>query len=114
LGELVRERRRAREAQHFVDVQRIGIEPSHHRHELAHAQVADEPAGLQHRADGAGGDGVRRRHAEDGGGAVVRIEQAEEDVERRRLARAVGAEQRDRLAGSDCRVDAAHGTNGPV
>ena len=40
--------------------------------------------------------------------------QAEQHVDRRRLAGAVRAEQRDRLAGRDRDVDAAHGLDRPV
>ncbi len=46
--------------------------------------------------------------------ARVGREQAEQHVDRRRLARAVGAEQRDRLARRDSHVDAAHRPDRPV
>jgi hypothetical protein len=114
LREAIRNLVGAGEREHLVDLERVGIEGRHHRHELAHAQVADQPTRLQHRADDTGGDRVRGGHAEHGRRAAVRIEQAEQDVERRRLAGAVRPEQRDRLAGSDGRVDAADGVHGAV
>jgi hypothetical protein len=66
-------------------------------------------ADLEYRADRTGRDGLRRRHAEQRDTAAVGDKQAEEHVDGRGLTGAVGAEQRDRLAGCDGDVHAAHG-----
>ena len=98
----------AGELERLVDVHRIRIERGHHRDDLAHGEIADQLAGLQHRADEAGVNSLARRVAEDGDGAAVRLGEAEHHVDRGRLAGAVRAKQRHGLSGGDREVNSAH------
>src|SRR5581483_4777836 len=98
----------------LVDTERVRVQRAHHRHELAHSQVAQEAARLQHRANAPGGDCFVRRQPEDGDVARVRLLQPEQHVDRRRLARAVRPEQRHRFPGRNLHVDAAHRAHRPV
>ena len=59
--------------------------------------------------DRRGGGSAENRHR-----AAVRLEQAEQDVDRRRLARSVRPEERDGFATPDRDVDSAHRMNVPV
>ena len=77
-------------------------------------QLADHRAGLQHGPDPAAADGVDRWQSEDGDRAAVGTAEAEDEVEGRGLAGAVGPEQGDGLTRLDDEVDAAHGGYGPV
>ncbi len=83
VGDLVDPRERDR----LVDAERPRVERRDHRDQLAHREIADQRSGLQHRADAARGDGVLRRPAEQLRAAGVRVEHAEQHVDRRRLAR---------------------------
>ena len=86
-----------------------GYSERHHVDQLAHGEVADDRAGLQHRPDGTLGDRLIGRHPEDVNGAGVGLGEAEQHVDRGRLAGTVRAEQGDGLAGRYLDVDAAHG-----
>lgn len=81
---------------------------------LAHRQILEQSAGLHDGGDEATRDGRVRRHAEDADAARRRFAQAEDHVDRRRLARTVGAEERDDLAGRDLEVDPTDGLDAPV
>ena len=87
-------------------------ERGHHRDELANRQVTQHAARLQHDADPAGPDRVVGRASEDRDRSLVGLLEAEQQVDRRRLARAVRPEQRDCLALLDGHVDPAHRVNG--
>ena len=91
--------------------ERMGVERGHHLDQLAHREVAQEGARLEHRPDGARVDRRPRRRPEDRNGAGVGLEQAEQHVDRRRLACAVRPEQGDGLAAGDLEVDPAHGAH---
>ena len=54
----------AGELERLVDLERVRVERGHHRDQLAHGDVADQRARLEHRADHPGGDGLPRRPAE--------------------------------------------------
>ena len=114
LGALRRGALQPGQLQHLVDAQRPRVERGHHRHQLAHGEVAQQAAGLQHRADAAGRDRVGRRAAEERHRPGVGLGEPEQHVDGGGLAGAVGAEQRDRLARRDRDVDAAHRADGPV
>jgi hypothetical protein len=90
------------------------IERRHHLEQLAHREVAEERAGLEHRARSPGRDRVARRLAEEHRPTIVGLEQAEQHVDRRRLARAVRPEERDGLARLDREVDLANRADGAV
>ena len=101
--------------EHLVDVERRRVQRRDHRDQLARGQVLDQHAGLEHRADQCRrSDRVGRRAAEHGHAARVGLGEPEQHVDRRRLAGAVRAEQRDDLAGADRDVDAAHGLDRAV
>src|SRR5205807_7720253 len=94
------------EIDRLVDTERLRVERREHRDQLAHRQVADQQACLEHRPDEPGVDGSRRPTAEDRDRAGVGLDEAEQQVDRGRLAGAVCAEQRDRLTPRDRDVDA--------
>ena len=54
----------AGELERLVNLERVRVEGGHHRGQLAHGDIADQRARLEHRADQAGGDGLPRRPAE--------------------------------------------------
>ncbi|HEY8858910.1 MAG TPA: hypothetical protein VIM27_05610, partial [Gaiellales bacterium] len=112
-GELLRpalgDRLDSDQLEHLLDRQGVGVQAGHHREQLAHGEIAYELPGLEHRADRAVHDRLGGRPAEERDRAAVRSRQAEQHVDRRRLAGAVRAEQRDRLARCHRDVDAAHG-----
>jgi hypothetical protein len=81
---------------------------------LTHAEVAKHASRLQHRADAAGLDRVLRRSSEERDRPLVRLLQAEEHVDGRRLARAVRTQERDGLARAHGDVDPAHRMNWPA
>ena len=56
--------RQAGELERLVDLERVRVERGHHRDQLAHGDIADQRARLEHRADQPGGDGLPRRPAE--------------------------------------------------
>ena len=64
---------------------------------------------LEHRADGAGADGVARATAEHAHGTGGRVEQAQDGVDHGGLARPVRAEEGDGLSGGDDEVEVGHG-----
>ena len=84
-------------------------------HELAHGQVAQQRARLEHRADGPARDRLRRacRRRPCTVPASGR-EQPEQHVDRRRLPGAVRPEQRDRLPCRDVEIDPADGLDRPL
>ena len=94
------------EDEHLVDPERVRIQRRNHRDQLAHREVADQRAGLQHDADGTGLDGVTRGHSEQLDVAPIRSGQPEHHVDRGRLAGAVRPEQGDGLTWGDGEVDA--------
>jgi hypothetical protein len=69
---------------------------------------------LEHHPDCAGGDGITRWSAVEDDRARVGLGAAEQHVDRGRLARAVGAEQRDELARLDRQVEAVDRGHRPV
>ena len=77
--------------------------------DLAHRDVAEQPAGLHHRPDPAGAHGRRGSRSNTRTRAGVGLAQAEQHLDRGGLAGAVGPEQRHDLAGSDDEVDAVDG-----
>ena len=84
----------------LVDIERIGKQRRHQHDQLADGEVADQGAGLEHPSHQSRVDGLARRPAEDADGSAVRLGEAEQHVDRRRLARAVGPEQRHGLPGA--------------
>ncbi len=107
LGAPLGERHRSGELECLVDRERIGVQRGHHRDELADREAPQEAAGLQHRADRPFVDRLRRRAPEQRDGAGVGWEQPEQHVDQGRLARAVRAEEGERLALRDVEIDAA-------
>ena len=101
----------AGDVEHLVDIERVGVERRHHRDQLAHRQVADQGARLEHDTDGTGLDGVGWGHAEQLDVAPVGTGQAEHHVDGGRLAGAVWgrAGPRFRLVHRD--VDALDGAH---
>ena len=77
---------------------------------LAHGEIGVEVVHLRHDADADARLARRLRHrlADELDRAAVGIDQAEAAAQRRRLARAVGAEQREALAAPDRERQAAH------
>src|SRR5438094_941350 len=75
---------------------------SGHREILAHGEALEDPAALGHERDAVGGDRLRGAPGDgpavDRHHAVSRRQQAHDDVQRRRLARAVAAEQAEQAA----------------
>ncbi len=118
LGPPAGDLREAGELERLVDLEWVGMERGHQSDQLAHGDVADQRARLEHRADLPGGDGVSRRAAEQRHGAAVRADQPEHHVDRRRLPGAVWPEERDGLAPVDRHINAAdgvdHGAGGAV
>jgi hypothetical protein len=116
-GELLRalagDLAQAGELQHLVHLQRLWVQRGHHLDQLAHGQVADQRARLQHRADRPPSDGLAGPSTEHRHRALVGLEQAEEHVDRGRLAGAVGTEQGDGLTRRDAHVHAPHGADRP-
>ena len=99
--------------QGLVHAERLREQGGHHRDELADGQVAQDAAGLEHRADAAGLHRALGRPAEDSDSALVGLLQAEQHVHGRRLACAVRAEERDGLSRLDRDVDSADGVDRP-
>src|SRR3954452_17417511 len=101
----------AGERQDLVDVARPRIEAGPVRDRLAHGDVAAHAGALQHDAHPPAQllRALLGVLAEDGDDAARPRPVALEDLDRRRLARAVGAEQAEDLAERDLEVDAAHG-----
>ena len=114
VGSALRQVGNLRDLECLVDRQRRRVERGHHRDELSHREVLQQPTGLQHRADPAVLDGFGRRLAEDRDGPAVGFLQAQQHVDGRRLAGTVRAEQRDRLPGGYLDIDAADGANRPA
>ncbi len=100
--------------QHLVDRHRRRVERGGQHEQLAHGDLGDQPAALQHRADQAGPDRLARRTAEDRDLAGVRAGQAEQHVDGGGLAGAVRAEQGHGLPGDDVEVDPGHGPHRAV
>lgn len=90
---------------------RLGVQVAAELDQLAYGHVLHQAAALQHRADLAGVDGLRGRHAEEADRAGVGVAQAEQQVEGGGLAGAVGAEQGDRLTGVQPQRQVGHGTD---
>jgi hypothetical protein len=80
---------------------------------LAHAEERVEHQLLRHDAQAAAGGRVVGHHvvAEHGHGAAARAGQASEDADQRGLARAVGAEQAEELAGLDVEAHIVEGAD---
>jgi hypothetical protein len=102
--------------QQLVHGARALVPAAVHLEHLGHGELGLEPAGLQHdaeavaqRALAAGGVGAEHAHRAGVGQAV-----ALEDLDRRGLARAVGAEEAEHLAGGDVEADAADGLRAVV
>ena len=91
-------------------VARIVVEPGVLDDGLPRSRPQVDAAGLEHQAH-AGSQrptAARRILPEDPHRPVVGAPVALDDLDRRRLARAVGAEQRDQLAGRHAERDAVH------
>jgi hypothetical protein len=97
----------AGEPEHDVDVQRSGVHSGHHPEQLSHGEIADERPGLKHYSDRTGADGGLRRTAEHANSPGIGPREAEQHVDRGRLAGAVRAEQRDHFTGAKREIDAA-------
>ena len=99
------------ELDHLVDVARMLVVAGEHRVRLRDRERWAELRLLQHDADALAerGDGTRRVEAEDVHLAAVARAVALEDLDRRRLAGAVRAEQAEDLALPDLEADAAQG-----
>ena len=100
-----------RERERFVNVERLGEERCDHRHELARGQLAQDAARLEHDPDPALLNRLFGRRSEDRNRSGVGRLEAEQHVDRRRLAGPVGPEQRDGLAGVHGDVDASNRVN---
>ena len=96
---------------HLLDVARGGVEAGPVGDRLAHGQVLVDARALQHDPHARAQVGVARRRvvAEHGDVAGAAAAVALEDLDRRRLARAVGPEQPEDLAAAHLEVDAADG-----
>ena len=108
---LVGRLRQAGQRDRLVDVARRRIQAGPVRDGLAHGQVPVHAAGLEHDAEPlAQGDRPRSGVEAEHGHAAARARAvALEDLDRRRLAGAVGPEQAEDLAAPDGEGDAAHG-----
>lgn len=93
-----------RAVEHVGDRAGVAVQIAGQLDQLADLDVLHQSAALQHRADAAVPDGLLGGGAEDPDGARVGVAQPEQEVERRRLARPVGAEERDGLAGVQIEV----------
>ena len=98
------------ELDHLVDVARLLVVAGEHAVRLAHAEVRPELGLLEHDADPLAELGARVLWVvpEHGHLAGVAPSVALEDLDRRRLAGAVRAEQAEDLALLDVEIDAAH------
>src|SRR5262249_60532495 len=72
---------------------------------LAPGEIAREPMPLGQVPDAAAALGIRRGPPEEASLPCRRLRQAEQDLDGRRLARAVWAEQAEELPGSHCDID---------
>ena len=80
---------------------------------LANGQVLEQTAGLHDRGNQAARDRGGRGHSEDADRALIRAAQAQDHVDRCRLARPVRPEEGGDLAKLETEVDAVDGTHGP-
>src|SRR5206468_927193 len=99
------------ELDHLVDVARPLVIAGEHPVDLADRQVLEELGLLQHDADPLAEPALAARRVvpENGDVARVALPVALEDLDRRRLARSVRAEQSEDLALADVEADAADG-----
>ena len=100
----------------LLGIGRIGVVATEHRHGLERRQERVERRLLRDDPDPRppGATGVLRVLAEHGDFAAVASTVALEDLDSRRLARAVGAEEGEHLAAPDLEIDAAQRLHGAV
>ena len=96
---------------HPVDGDVVDEERAGQLEGLADADVLEQPGRLHDGGDEAVRDGAPRALPEHGDGAGGGVGEAEDHVDRRGLAGAVGAEERDDLPLPDLQVDAADGVD---
>ena len=97
--------------QDLIDRARIGIQRCRQSDRLAHRDVLEQAARLHDRAHEAARDGRGGGHAEHADGPVVRLSEAQDHVDGRRLAGAVGTQQRGDLTELELQVDAVDGSH---
>ena len=115
--EAVGEMADARPFEDFVHGSRFCVDRGSQAEGLAHREVLEQTARLQHRGDEAARDGRGRRHPEDADRALIGLAKAQDHVDRGRLAGSVGAEQRGDLTDLEVKVDAVdrpHGAKAAV
>jgi hypothetical protein len=91
----------------------VALRQRRHHHVFQHGQVEEDLRRLEHAGDAELVDLVRRlagqRVAVEDHGAAVRLQAADADIEQRRLAGAVRADDRVRFALADVEVDIGEG-----
>ena len=87
----------------------MGEEARRQLHRLTHGDVGQEAGGLHDCGDQAPVGRLARAHPEDSRIAAGRAAQSQDHVDRRRLARTVGAQEGDDFAGADGQVDTVDG-----
>ena len=102
----------ARAAHHLVERARVGEQARGEGEGLAHRDVFEQSAGLQHGRDEPVRDRAARRLAEHAHRSAVGVGEAEQHVDRRGLAGPVRAEEGDDLACAHGQIDAVDGANG--
>ena len=95
--------------QDLIDGTRIGVQRRRQPNRLAHRDVLEQAARLHDRAHETPRDGRGRGQAEHAHGPLVRLSEAQDHVDRGRLAGAVGAQQRGDLTELELKVDAIDG-----